>query len=57
MLFDYSKTNLDAETRETLLEFACVVPEKRDAMFSGSRINETEDRPCFTRRCATRKAS
>ncbi|WBU58310.1 glucose-6-phosphate isomerase [Paracoccus sediminicola] len=44
MLFDYSKTNLDAETRETLLELARVVPEKRDAMFSGSRINETEDR-------------
>ncbi len=46
MRFDYSKTNIDPDTRADLLhlaEQACVA-EKRDAMFVGRRINETEDR-------------
>ena len=46
MLFDYSKTNIDADTRADLLELAAAsdVAVKRDAMFRGDRINETEDR-------------
>lgn len=46
MYFDYSKTNIDAQTRETLLELArgSDIVSKRDAMFSGVHINETEDR-------------
>ena len=45
-LFDYSKTNIDAETRDLLLELArgAGVEAKRDAMFLGARINETEGR-------------
>ena len=46
MLFDYSKTNLDAETRDALLALAdeADVAARRDAMFSGAPINETEGR-------------
>ncbi|WBU52301.1 glucose-6-phosphate isomerase [Paracoccus sp. SCSIO 75233] len=44
MVFDYSKTSIDPEIRQLLLELARNVPEKRDAMFAGERINETEDR-------------
>ena len=46
MRFDYSKTNIDADTRADLLHLAesAGVAEKRDAMFAGRRINETEDR-------------
>ena len=46
MLFDYSKTNIDAETRATLIELARAsgVEARREAMFTGQRINETEDR-------------
>ncbi len=46
ILFDYSKTNLDAETRGMLLDLARVMglEARRDAMFGGARINETEDR-------------
>ncbi|WP_299148137.1 glucose-6-phosphate isomerase [uncultured Tateyamaria sp.] len=46
MRFDYSKTNIDADTRALLLELAdrCQVAARRDAMFSGARINETEGR-------------
>ena len=46
MHFDYSKTNLDAETRQILIGM-CEKRElsaRRDAMFRGQRINETEDR-------------
>lgn len=44
--FDYSKTNLDAETRDALLKLAgtAQVPARRDAMFRGDPINETEGR-------------
>ena len=46
MLFDYSKTNIDAEGRALLLALAEAtgVAERRDAMFAGARINETEGR-------------
>ena len=46
MLFDYSKTNIDRETLDLLLEIAKIadVAAKRDAMFAGARINETEGR-------------
>ncbi|EEW23837.1 glucose-6-phosphate isomerase [Rhodobacter ferrooxidans] len=46
MLFDYSKTNIDAEARRLLLELAeaAGVAAKREAMFAGEKINETEGR-------------
>ena len=46
MLFDYSKTNIDAEGLGLLLDLAVAtgVAEKREAMFSGAKINETEGR-------------
>jgi glucose-6-phosphate isomerase len=43
-LFDASKTALDAAALDILLEMAAPVPARRDAMFGGGRINETEDR-------------
>ncbi|MCJ7873722.1 glucose-6-phosphate isomerase [Marinovum sp. 2_MG-2023] len=45
-LFDYSKTTLDSETLNALLELAetAGVAAKRDAMFAGEKINETEGR-------------
>ena len=44
--FDYSKTNLDTETLGLLgaLYEAAGVSEKRDAMFAGAPINDTEGR-------------
>ncbi|MCX7645459.1 MAG: glucose-6-phosphate isomerase [Rhodobacteraceae bacterium] len=46
LLFDYSKTNIDDETRALLLALAEAkgVAQRREAMFSGRRINETEHR-------------
>jgi len=46
LLFDYSKTNLDAEGLGLLtgLLDAAGVAAKRDAMFAGEKINETEGR-------------
>ncbi|WP_411975053.1 glucose-6-phosphate isomerase [Sulfitobacter faviae] len=46
MLFDYAKTNIDAETRAALLQLVenAKVTERRDAMFAGAPINETEGR-------------
>ena len=46
MLFDYSKTYLAQDTRSDLIELALArgLEGKRDAMFNGARINETEDR-------------
>ena len=46
MLFDYSKTNIDAVTRDQLLALATLsnLAAKRDAMFAGAVINETEGR-------------
>jgi len=46
MRFDYAKTNIDAATRKSLIALldATGVAAKRDAMFSGAAINETEGR-------------
>jgi len=46
MLFDYSKTNIDDGTMALLLELAkgANVTARRDAMFAGEKINETEGR-------------
>lgn len=46
MVLDYSKTNIDAQTRDALFDLANAagVSDKRDAMFSGEPINETEGR-------------
>ncbi|WP_425038853.1 glucose-6-phosphate isomerase [Primorskyibacter sp. S187A] len=46
MVFDYSKTNIDAEALDALLSLAreAHVPARRDAMFAGEAINETEGR-------------
>ncbi|MFN3607302.1 MAG: glucose-6-phosphate isomerase, partial [Cypionkella sp.] len=46
LLFDYSKTNLDARARDLLIALADAsgLAAMRDAMFSGAKINETEGR-------------
>jgi len=46
LLFDYSKTLIDAEARALLLRLAeeAGVAERRAAMFGGEKINETEGR-------------
>ncbi len=46
LLFDYSKTNIDGEGRALLIDLLdqTGVAAKRDAMFSGEKINETEGR-------------
>jgi len=46
MRLDYSKTNIDADTRAALLQLAetAGVATRRDAMFAGAEINETEGR-------------
>ena len=46
MLFDYSKTNIDADARAALIQLAQVagLDDRRNAMFSGEAINETEGR-------------
>ncbi len=46
MLFDYSKTNIDADTRGALIALADAAQwqARRDAMFTGEKINETEGR-------------
>ncbi|WP_151717563.1 glucose-6-phosphate isomerase [Gemmobacter serpentinus] len=46
MLFDFSKTNIDAEAFDLLVKLAdgAGVATKRDAMFAGAKINETEGR-------------
>ncbi len=46
MLFDYSKTNIDTDIRDALMALvdAAGVAAKRDAMFSGEAINDTEGR-------------
>ena len=47
MLLDFSKTSLDARALTLLIELAAErgVPERRDLMFTGARINTTENRP------------
>jgi len=46
LLFDYAKTNIDADQRDMLLALATArdVAAKRDGMFAGDTINETEGR-------------
>jgi len=46
LLFDYSKTNLDREARDLLVSMyhEADVPARREAMFRGDKINETEHR-------------
>ncbi len=46
LLFDYSKTAMDVAGRDALLNLfeAADVAKRRDAMFSGEKINETEGR-------------
>ena len=46
MRFDYAKTNIDRDTRADLIKLAenAGVAAKRDAMFAGAEINETEGR-------------
>jgi glucose-6-phosphate isomerase len=46
MLLDYSKTAIDAEARDMLLKLAedADLARRREAMFTGAKINETEGR-------------
>ncbi len=46
LLFDYSKTMIDEEARALLMRLAdgAGLAERREAMFSGAKINETEGR-------------
>ena len=46
LLFDYSKTAMDDAGRQVLLDLfkGTEVEARRDAMFAGEKINETEDR-------------
>jgi len=46
LLFDYAKTNIDGDTRNFLVSLcdAAGLAAKRDAMFSGATINDTEGR-------------
>ena len=46
LLFDYSKTSLDPHARDLLIRLAeaAGVASRREAMFAGEKINETEGR-------------
>lgn len=46
LLFDYSKTQMTVSDRDALISFAekADVAARREAMFAGTKINETEDR-------------
>ncbi|MDT8855754.1 glucose-6-phosphate isomerase [Paracoccaceae bacterium Fryx2] len=46
LLFDFSKTNIDAETLDLLVQLAegAGVASHREAMFAGAKINQTEGR-------------
>ncbi len=46
LLFDYSKTHISADDREALIQMArdAGLDQRRAAMFSGEKINETEGR-------------
>ncbi|MGB3314818.1 MAG: glucose-6-phosphate isomerase [Albidovulum sp.] len=46
LLFDYSKTSIDAHARDLLIRLAeaAHLASRRDAMFAGEKINETEGR-------------
>ena len=51
MLFDFSKTQIDAQALDLLLKLAdgAGVATYREAMFSGARINETEGRAVLSK--------
>ncbi len=46
LLFDYSKTSMDEDGRQVLLDLhqEAGVPVRREAMFNGAKINDTEGR-------------
>lgn len=44
LVFDWSKTMIDDHARQLLLELAAPVAAKREAMFAGQPINQTENR-------------
>jgi len=44
LVLDWSKTAIDAGARDLLLDLAAPVARRREAMFAGARINETENR-------------
>ncbi len=46
ILFDYSKNNINAQTKSLLIQLAkdCKLNDAMDAMFGAERINETENR-------------
>ena len=46
LTFDYSKTLIDAQARDLLVELAegADLAARREAMFTGAKINETEGR-------------
>ena len=44
MLLDFSKTSIDAQSMQMLLKLASGVEAKRDSMFSGEKINTSENR-------------
>ncbi|GAC1380317.1 MAG: glucose-6-phosphate isomerase [Ginsengibacter sp.] len=46
LVFDYSKNNINSKTRELLLQLAneCSLKDAIEAMFSGGKINHTENR-------------
>ena len=44
LVLDWSKTAIDAAARALLVDLAAPVAARRDAMFAGERINETEAR-------------
>ena len=56
LLFDYSKTNIDAVTKDLLLALTSGVAQARDAMFSGPRSTKPKAARCCTRPCARPKA-
>ncbi|MEM7711704.1 MAG: glucose-6-phosphate isomerase, partial [Pseudomonadota bacterium] len=43
-LFDATKTSITGKALDALLRLAADIPRRRDAMFDGAGINETEDR-------------
>ena len=49
ILFDFSKNNIDDETLKLLIQLCteCGLKDAVEAMFSGEKINKTEDRACF----------
>ncbi len=46
LLFDYSKTRIDSDIRNALIRLCeeANLADRREAMFTGAKINETEDR-------------